>query len=276
VSHTTAPDAATVWMTLQTLIVGPAAAVALPLMVMVSMVLIAGSILDRRVRALVAACVITPPAVLLILSYGLRPAWHIRSLVFATPLIALALAAAVGAIADRLRALPRHGSTVTVLVLALLSIGFAIQAGQHVDRVRKTEDYPGLVAFLANRHQSGDAVLITDKVLFWGVARLYLGQDWGSPLRIQAGDLPERWAAIRDRLGPLWWRRLGLEAEGHVASKGHRQLLVGWDALPDAARSNRVWVIQPPPANTAPLSRLGLTAVEHHNFDGLLMTLWKH
>jgi len=275
VSHTTAPDATQVWSTLTALVVGPPSLIAMPLLLLVLGVLAAGAALDSRARALALSFLVVPPALLLAVSHGLRPAWHIRALVFSAPLMALAIAIAAAAAAGKLRQLA-HGRVIAAALLPiLLALGFAIQAGVQVGRAGKPNDFPGIAAFLDLRRQPGDAVVAPDPVVFWGLARSYIGPDWGSPLRIQATDLPERWSGIRTQLGPEWWLWLGLEAESDAAGSDSRRLLVGWGALPEAAKAPRIWLVQVMPVDSAPLAKLGWRAVEEHGFDGLRLSLWQ-
>jgi hypothetical protein len=268
VSHTSAPSASQVWSTLTQLVVGPPSWIAAALMALVLATLLAGAIADRRVRALTLAFVVLPPALLLAISHGFRPAWHIRALLFSEPLIALALAAAVMALARRMRA-------AAMVVAAVLAMGFGVQAAVQVARAGKSDDFPAAAAFLDSRREAGDVVIAPDTTVFWGLARQYLGPDWGSPLRVQASDPPERWADIRAKLGPEWWRRLGLEAEGDAAGPDGRRLLVGWGALPEATAAPRIWLAQVPPLETEPLAKLGWRAVEEHDFKGLKLSLWR-
>jgi hypothetical protein len=111
--------------------------------------------------------------------------------------------------------------------------------------------------------------------VFWGLARSYIGPDWGSPLSIQASDLPDRWAAIRARLGPERWRRLGLEAEADAAGPDSHRLLAGWGALSRATEAPRIWLVQVPPIDGGPLERQGWHRVVEQDFRGLRVSLWR-
>jgi mannosyltransferase len=275
VSHTTVPDAAQVWSTLTALVSGPPSPVALPLLLLVLAVVVAGSVLDSRARALALAFVVVPPALLLAVSHGFRPAWHVRALVFAAPLMALTIAVSAAAVAERLRRMAGGRVFAGVFLPALLVMGFAVQAGVHVGRAGKPNDFPGLAAFLESQRHAGDAVLVPDPVVFWGLARSYIGPDWGSPLSIQASDLPDRWAAIRARLGPERWRRLGLEAEADAAGPDSHRLLAGWGALSRATEAPRIWLVQVPPIDGGPLERQGWRRVVEQDFRGLRASLWR-
>jgi len=251
VAHTPAPDFGEFINTLISVWFGPLWADSAPigcLALVLTLAPICGALLFRRGRAVVLGFVLAPLMTGILVSYTIKPMWHVHALVFASPFYMLSLVLLIrnalwfsGTEDGPGRAKLAMG--ISVLTLA----GFTWFSVDHLQRFEKGTDYAWVASVINRQAKPGDAVYIPLNFDFWGVARYYVGPDWGSPLAVQDLELPQdRWGQLLSRMGPDWRRRLRLEPERCFIQREQVKLYVGKNTQSRiiASRPKRIFFVQ--------------------------------
>lgn len=224
VTHTQAPDFLQVRQTLAGFLFGPdwnsaptAGWVALATLTLV----IAAGLVCRDSRRETIAWLIVPLTFTLVISYTLKPLWHLHALVPLAPFVPIVLAVAIRRGCQRLTAERLATPAAVTGCLCVAALGLVAWHHQHFE---KETDYRWAAKRLKTELRSTDVAYVPQLPDFWGVARYTVGPMWGSPLEVQdLAPTQDRWGRIIARLSPQWRQRLHLEPKrDHVAFQGSR------------------------------------------------------
>lgn len=200
----------------------------------------------RRGRETTVALCLGPILGTVIVSYVVRPIWHLHALLFSVPFAALALALAVDHLASRVKSQQSGVSgqergvrslipnfALSAALTSVVAVPFAAFSAYHVTRFQKETDYPGIVAKVEAAVRPSDIVFVPQHPDYWAVARYALGPGWGSPLKIQPLEPTEdRWGQVLTSLGPTWRRRLHLEPESRFIEHDGVKFVIGESSEP--------------------------------------------
>jgi len=155
------------------------------------LILLGAGLAAPKSRLHLACLVFTPILVAAIVSYALRPVWLERIFVPMLPLMMLGLALAANLERDRL------GKALRIATGGLAAAWLAFAVGDHSWRPRGDGFKPAADALLA-KVAPGQAIAMSESLVFWAMMRDLAGPEWGDPLREQF-ETP-RWTPVIKRL----------------------------------------------------------------------------
>ncbi|MFT3905564.1 MAG: glycosyltransferase family 39 protein [Steroidobacteraceae bacterium] len=238
--------------------------VALQTAVTAAIVLIVGTALYRipALRRMIICYLLWPLGFTIVASLLWKPIWLFRPFSYCAPLVAIAFGAVVDDILSRLER--QHSlwavriSTGLAAAIPLLALGcFSYAQGV---TPRKTQ-YGAAATYLKEHVQPGDIIYVPEMMTFWGVARYFVGPDWGSPLKVQDPlnqDRSQYWPRIYGRLGERKMKWLHLQPQTRLIDSAVAKLYIGWTPLPAVARASSTWIVGPTGAVTFSLNDVTL------------------
>lgn len=232
VSHTQAPNLEQIVHTLAEFLFGPQTS-SLPMTgwaaLAATVALVWFGLLVSVSRRATLAWLVVPLAMTLLVSYSIKPLWHLHAIVPLAPFVAIVLAQIVFGVYVKVLESDAIVPWVVPVVMSLVFIGLGSGfVGWHLTQFRKETEYPWVAERLSDELKKGDIVYIPQLPDFWGVARYSVGHDWGSPLEIQ--DLEptdDRWGKLVQRLGPQWRKRLHLDPKSDFIEYDGFQMYTG-------------------------------------------------
>lgn len=231
VSHTQAPDPEQILNTLADFLFGPQTS-QFPLAgwaaLGVMMSIIWFGLMFRTSQRETIAWLLVPLVTTLIISYTVKPLWHLHAIVPFSPFVAIVLAQIVYSVHVKVKESDTVPWVLPLAASLLLVVAEVLLAGWHLTHFRKETEYPWVAEQLSEELQKGDLVYVPQLPDFWGVARYTIGADWGSLLEIQ--DLEptqDRWGKLVQGLSPQWRERLHLEPQADYVEYGEYRIYTG-------------------------------------------------
>jgi hypothetical protein len=231
VSHTQAPDPEQILNTLADFLFGPQTS-QFPLAgwaaLGVMMSIIWFGLMFRTSQRETIAWLLVPLVTTLIISYTVKPLWHLHAIVPFSPFVAIVLAQIVYSVHVKVKESDNVPWVLPLAASLLLVVAEVLLAGWHLTHFRKETEYPWVAEQLSEELQKGDLVYVPQLPDFWGVARYTIGADWGSLLEIQ--DLEptqDRWGKLVQGLSPQWRERLHLEPQADYVEYGEYRIYTG-------------------------------------------------
>ncbi len=210
--------------------------------IVVAASLIAG-MTSHPARAMILSFIVWPVFFVLVISFLVRSIWIPRMMEFCSPFVCIAIAATAERAWNNSKT---RSARIAAAVLAggfvaLMTLSSLRQGGEG----RKME-YREAAEFLRSHVTPGAVVYIPEHVTFWGIARYFVGPDWGNALAIQDPIRPGRsvsWDPVYAKLGPDWLRWLNLLPEKRAVQADGVRLIIGWSPSHEVQDARTVWLV---------------------------------
>ncbi|WGF87313.1 glycosyltransferase family 39 protein [Marinivivus vitaminiproducens] len=276
VGHATVPGLDAVGAAIPREIVGPSALVFEPFLILaagLTLVLTVGVWYARKGRSELTLLVVLPLLVLLLLSYTVKPAWHSRNMVLVLPFLSIVGALLIVRLGAWLRLTPsgdrRQAGVVGGAVVAVLGLA----ALPYYLDYRKPNDFQEIGRVVGERVHAGDVLYIPRRDIFWGVAREWLGPDWGSPMKVQDEAENPQWSDLYRLVGQDVLAGLGVSAETRSLRHDGVTLVLGYSRDVMVEHTRQVWVLDDPQPSRAVPSLAGFREVYREPIGGFALKL---
>ena len=212
IGHSALPDASDVMWSLAQLFagfsVGQLSISVLSCFAVVGVTIIGFLLTAPNSRHLLISYLILPLLLAFVVSHAVKPLWLTRSFLFAVPVVGVAIGRCVGHWLTDAHALFARKHILIAVSAALISLQVAISYQGAL--APKEPNYSTLAQALRTQARAGDCVIALSHMdVFWGIARYFVGPNWGDGLLVQA-PADKRWATIMRSIPPRLGAFVGL------------------------------------------------------------------
>jgi mannosyltransferase len=210
-------------------------------------------------RDMVLAFLLWPMLFVFAASVLLRPIWIPRLFEFCVPFAAIAIASA----------LARPGPRIVLAGVLILAMGASSFAQGEAGRKMEYREAAG---YLASHVHPGDVIYAPHIRWFWGIARYFVGPDWGNALTIQDPVRPGKstaWDGIYARLGHDWLARLNLIPLTREIHARDVTLVIGWSPSDTVRAASHVWLVGSNTIEPGDVELCEIGSVTPHVFRGV-------